>query len=173
MTKTNKLLGLAVSAGLILAAGAASALPNPVTATFLVSATVVKACTVGATPLAFGNYTPSAGAVTSSSTISVACTVGTPYTMTVNGGNTTGGTITQRLMTNGTQTLQYNLYTSNTYATLLGDGTTSGSAKVTGTGAGLATAAATTVFGQLPDSAANQAVPPGSYTDTVTVSVAY
>ena len=173
MTKSTKLLALAVSAGLALAAGTASALPNPVTATFQVSATVLKACTVSATALAFGNYTPSAGAVTNSSSISVGCTSGTPYTMTVGAGSTTGATITQRLMTNGTQTLQYNLYTSNTYATILGDGTTGGSAKVTGTGAGLGTLATTTVYGQLPDTVANQAVAPGAYTDTVTVSVAY
>ena len=173
MMKSTKLLALAVTAGLALAAGNAQALPNPVTATFQVSATVIKACTVAATALAFGNYTPTAGNVVNTSTISIACTSGTPYTMTVGPGSTTGGTITQRLMTNGTQTLQYNLYTSNTYATLLGDGTTSGSSKVTGTGAGLASLATTTVYGQLPDIAANQAVPPGAYTDTVTVSVAY
>jgi spore coat protein U-like protein len=166
----SKLLALAVASGL-LAAGAAMALPNPVTATFQVSATVLKACTVSATALAFGNYTPGSGAITNTSAINVACTKGTPFTMSVNGGSTTGGSISQRLMTNGTQTLQYNLYTSNALTTLLGDGTTG--ANVTGTGAGLATASTTTVFGQLPDSAANQAVPPGSYTDTVTVSVAY
>lgn len=170
MTK-SKLLAIALTTGL-LSAGAASA-ANPATATFLVSATVLKTCTVSATPLAFGNYTPGSGAISNTSSINVACTNGSPYTMTVNGGSTTGGSITQRLMTNGTQTLQYNLYTTNTFTTLLGDGTTGGSAKVTGTGAGLATASTTTVYGQLPDSTANQAVPPGSYTDTVTVSVAY
>ena len=42
-----------------------------------------------------------------------------------------------------------------------------------GTGAGVATANAVTVFGQLPDSAANQAAVPGSYTDTITVTVTY
>ena len=173
MKNSTKLLALAVTAGLTLAAGSASAVSNPATTTFLVSATVLKACTVAATPLAFGNYTPSGGAVTNTSTISVGCTVGTGYTMTVGAGSTTGATITQRLMTNGTQTLQYNLYTSNTYATLLGDGTTGGSSKVTGTGTGLGTLATTTVYGQLPDNALNQAVPPGAYTDTVTVSVAY
>jgi len=32
---------------------------------------------------------------------------------------------------------------------------------------------ALTVYGNLPDTVANQAVPPNTYTDTVTVSVAY
>jgi spore coat protein U-like protein len=40
-------------------------------------------------------------------------------------------------------------------------------------GAGVATANDVTVFGQLPDSAANQAAVPGSYTDTITVTVTY
>ena len=39
-------------------------------------------------------------------------------------------------------------------------------------GAGVATAN-DVVFGQLPDSAANQAAVPGSYTDTITVTVTY
>jgi ApbE superfamily uncharacterized protein (UPF0280 family) len=42
-----------------------------------------------------------------------------------------------------------------------------------GTGAGVGTANAVTVFGQLPDSAANQAAVPGSYTDTITVTITY
>ena len=162
----------ALAAALTLAAGSAWA-ANPATTTFQVTATVLKACTVAATALAFGNYTPTAGPVTNSSTISVACTKTSPYTVTLNGGRTAGGTIAQRLMSNGTQTLQYNLYTTNGYATLLGDGTTAGSANVTGTGGGLSAATTITVYGRLPDSAANQAVPAGNYTDTITVSVAY
>ncbi len=166
-------LRLAAAIGLLLTGTTAHAVSNPATTTFQVTATVLKACTVSATALAFGNYTPTAGALTNSSTISVACTKTSPYTVTLNGGSTSGGTIGQRLMSNGTQTLQYNLYTSNTYATILGDGVTSGSANVTGTGAGLAVPSTITVYGKLPDSAANQAVPAGSYTDTITVSVAY
>ncbi len=162
-----------LAAALVLTGGTAIAASNPATTTFQVTATVLKACTVSATALAFGNYTPTAGAVTNSSSISVACTKTSPYTLTLNGGSTSGGTIGQRLMTNGTQTLQYNLYTSATYTTLLGDGSTSGSANVTGTGAGLSVPTTVNVYGKLPDSAANQSVPAGNYTDTITVSVAY
>ena len=171
--RMNHVLASGITAALVLASGAAGAASNPATTTFQVTATVLKACTVSATALAFGNYTPTAGAVTNSSSISVACTKTSPYTLTLNGGSTAGGTIGQRLMTNGTQTLQYNLYTSTTYATLLGDGTTSGSANVTGTGAGLSVPTTVNVYGKLPDSVANQAVPAGNYTDTITVSVAY
>ncbi|MBS0399895.1 MAG: spore coat protein U domain-containing protein, partial [Proteobacteria bacterium] len=41
------------------------------------------------------------------------------------------------------------------------------------TGAGVATANAMTVYGQLPDSATNQAAVPGAYSDTITVTVTY
>jgi spore coat protein U-like protein len=74
-------------------------------------------------------------------------------------------------MTNGTDTLQYNLYTSGAFATLFGDGTTGST--MPGTGIGLATAVALTVFGSLPDSAANQAVSTGAYADTISVTVTY
>ena len=44
----------------------------------------------------------------------------------------------------------------------------------TGTGGvAVANAIAETVYGELIDSAANQAAPPGSYNDTITVTVTY
>jgi spore coat protein U-like protein len=161
---------LATLAGVgLTAAGAANALVA--TTTFGVSATVRKTCSVAASALGFGNYTPSAGALAANTTVNVKCTKGTPFTVALNGGTTTGGTITQRLMTNGTDTLQYNLYTTGAFATLFGDGTTGST--MPGTGIGLATAVALTVFGSLPDSAANQAVSTGAYADTISVTVTY
>jgi spore coat protein U-like protein len=65
------------------------------------------------------------------------------------------------------------LYTTNTYTTVFGDGT-SGSQTVPGTGVGLSTAVAVPVYGQLPDNATNQvAVPANNYTDTINVTVSY
>jgi spore coat protein U-like protein len=142
------------------------------TTTFAVTATVQSTCSATATALAFGAYTPGAGAVTNNSTISVKCTKNTPYTVTLNAGATTGDAFTQRLMASGTNTLQYNLYTTAGFATVFGDGT-GGTGTNVGTGAGVATANAITVFGQLPDSATNQAAVPGSYTDTIQVTVTY
>jgi spore coat protein U-like protein len=142
------------------------------TTTFAVTATVQAICSATATALAFGAYTPGAGPIASNSTISVKCTKNTPYTISLNGGATAGGTIAQRLMGVGGNTLQYNLFTTAGFAQVFGDG--SGTSKtVAGTGAGVATANAVTVFGQLPDSAANQAAIAGNYTDTITVTVTY
>ena len=154
-----------------LAAGVAQSATT--TTTFTVSATVQSTCSATATALAFGNYTPGAGALANNSTISVKCTKNTPYTVALNAGSTTGGAFTQRLMLSGTtNTLQYNLYTTAGFATVFGDGT-GATGTGTGTGAGVATANTLTVYGQLPDSATNQAAIPGSYSDTITVTVSY
>ena len=142
------------------------------TTTFAVTESVQATCSATATTLAFSAYTPGAGAISNNSTISVKCTKNTPYTISLNGGVTTGGTIAQRLMGSGANTLQYNLFTTAAFNQIFGDG--SGTSKtVAGAGAGVATANTVTVFGQLPDSAANQAAVPGSYTDTITVTVTY
>jgi len=165
----RKYLSATLATG-VLTAGFAHA--GTATTTFAVTATVQSTCGATATALAFPNYTPGGGAVLQTSTISIKCTKNTPYTVLLNGGQTTGGTVAQRLMASGANTLQYNLYTDNTYATVLGDGT--GTSKTaTGTGAGVATANTVTVYGQLPDSTANQAAVPAAYTDTITVTVNY
>ena len=126
---------------------------------------------MAANPLGFGNYTPGSGALAANTTVNVKCTKGTTFTVALNGGTTAGGTISQRLMSNGTDTLQYNLYTTAAFATLFGDGTTGST--MPGTGTGIATAVALTVFGSLPDNATNQNVSTGAYSDTINVTVTY
>ncbi len=153
-----------------MAAGVANSATT--TATFAVSATLQATCSATATTLTFNAYTPGAGAKANNSTISVKCTKNTPYTIALNGGTTVGGTIAQRLLASGANTLQYNLFTTAALNQVFGDGT--GTSKtVAGTGAGVATANTVTVFGQLPDNAVNQAGVPGTYTDTITVTVTY
>jgi len=73
----------------------------------------------------------------------------------------------------GADTLRYNLYTTAALATLFGDGTTGSTMPGTGAGLAAANAVAVTVYGQVPDTAANQAVTPGAYTDTIGVTVTY
>jgi len=163
------LIATAVGAALVAGASADAA---TATTTFQVTATVLKTCSVSAATLAFGNYTPGAGNVAGTTTVNVNCTKTTPYTVALDKGTTTGGSLAQRLMANGTNTLQYNLYTTNTYATVWGDGTGS-TATQAGVGAGLATANTLTVYGQLPDNATNQNAVPGAYADTITVTVTY
>lgn len=142
------------------------------TTTFQVTATVLKTCSATAAALNFGNYTPGAGPLAVNTAVNVRCTNGTPFSVELNAGTTTGGSIAQRLMANGTNTLQYNLYTTSSFTTVFGNGT-GGSSTQAGSGSGLSNTVALTVYGQLPDSATNQNVVPGSYSDTITATITY
>ena len=165
----HKILTATLATG-VMAAGIAQAATTGTS--FQVTATVQSTCSATAATLAFPNYTPGGGAQTGNTTISVKCTKNTPFTVALNAGSTTGDAFAQRLMGSGTNTLQYNLYTSAALATVFGDGT-GGTGTVAGTGLGVATANSVQVFGQVPDSATNQAAVPGNYTDTITVTVTY
>jgi spore coat protein U-like protein len=170
-SKARLLIG-SLGAALLLAAADAAA-GATATATMMVSVTVASACTVSANPLSFGTYLPGQGSMSASATLAVLCTKGAPFTVALNAG-TGGGSVTQRSMRMGTNTLAYNLYTTATHTTVWGDGTQS-SATVSGIGRGLTSAAAIrqTVYGQVPDAPANADLAPGLYTDIVTVTVSY
>ena len=169
----RKLLLATLSAGsLVAAVGSVGAATT--TTTFNVSATVAANCLASATALSFGTYTPAAGNVTSNTTISVRCTKNTAFTVALNGGSTTGGTISQRLLSDGSgNSLQYNLYRDAAFTQLFGDGTSGTTAGGTGNGMAPASAVAVSVYGQLPDTTNNQARPPGTYTDLINVTVTY
>ena len=87
----RKILAASIATSLFTAAGGAYA--ATATTSFGVSATVLN-CTVAATPLNFGNYTPGTGPLLLSTAVNVRCTRGTSFTVALNGGTTVGGTIT-------------------------------------------------------------------------------
>jgi spore coat protein U-like protein len=125
-------------------------------------------CTVSATPVDFGTLNPFGAAVTSSGTITVACTGGgngQTYTIGLSTGGS--GTYATRQMNSGTNSLSYNLYTSSALSSIWGDGT-GGSATVTGTG--LKSTSDFAVYGKIP---MPQGVTPSSYSDTIMVTVTY
>ena len=137
---------------------------NPATTTFGVSTTVLKDCIVSATALGFGNYT---GAVnTAQSTVTVTCTNSTTYTVGLGPGLASGATVTTRQMQNGAALLNYGLYSDSAWTTNWGN--TLATNWVSGTGNGAAQNL--TVYGQIP---AAQYVTPGSYADTISVTVTY
>ncbi len=137
------------------------------TTQFQVSATVLNNCAVSASNLAFGNYSPGSGSPTNMNTnLSVTCTNGLTYTIALDGGGS--HSVAARVMTDtNSDTLNYELFTSNGYTTVWGDGS-GGSATVPGTGNG--SAQSIPVYGQI---AAAQYVPAGAYQDTISVSVNY
>ena len=138
------------------------------TTSFLVTATVLKFCTVVATPMAFGNYTSSTVSETTS-TITVTCTNGTTYDIGLGAGAAAGATVTTRQMSGTTVTtarLNYFLY-SDTGRTV-NWGNTVGTDTVSLTAG--AVPIISTVYGRVP---ASQFVAPDAYLDTIAVTVTY
>jgi len=130
------------------------------------TATINANCLVTATNLNFGSTSSLVSNVDATSTVTVQCTNSTPYTVALNAGTGTGATITVRKMTSGANTINYSLYTDSARSVLWGNGTTG----VTQSGTGSGNQLAYTVFGRIPP----QSSPiPGSYSDTITVTVTY
>jgi spore coat protein U domain-containing protein, fimbrial subunit CupE1/2/3/6 len=164
-------LKLAVAGTLAMAAVTAGAATSPATTTLNVSANVASNCLVTAAPLAFSDYDGSA-AVDGSADLSVRCSNGTLYTISL--GDGANGTIAQRKLESAAgDQLDYNLYTAAARSTIWGE--TVGVDTVGGKGKGMSTNQANThtVYGTIPNNPANQDVPTGLYSDQVAVTVAY
>jgi spore coat protein U-like protein len=130
-------------------------------------------CTVTATGVSFGNYIPvDSTSNDSSGTVRVRCTMllalGGSFTVDLSTGSS--GNYAQRTLRNGSSVLAYNLYTDPARSIVLGDGT-GGSSRITENFSALLGIDRTvTVYGRI---AGRQNVPPGSYNDTIIVTVTY
>lgn len=135
-------------------------------------------CSVSATGVSFGGYDVfAASQITSTTTISVTCTLQSGGTTTVNYAIAlapgSSSTFVQRQMKNGGNALGYNLYSDSARTTVWGDGTGStqtvpGSMRVKP-----ATPTLTdnfTGYGSVP---ALQDVGVGAYSDNITITVTY
>lgn len=159
--------GLLIGAAIAFLAPANIVQAQTATTSFQVTATVLKFCTVVATPLAFGNYTTIEALGTS--TITVTCTNGTGYDIALDAGGAAGATVTTRQMSGTTVTaarLNYFLYRDS--GRTLNWGTTIGTDTVHLT-AGIVPIIST-VYGRIP---AGQFVAPDAYLDTINVTVTY
>jgi len=118
-------------------------------------------CTASGTTLAFGTYTGTQ--LTPTSTVTTNCTV-TPSTVELSAGLGAGATTTTRVMTGPSGAkLNYTIYQNSTHTTIWGNTVGTNTLAVTGTGA-----KANTAYGMM---LAGQAPTPGTYTDTITISV--
>lgn len=143
--------------------------------TLNVSATVAVDCTVTTTAVNFGNMNATQTS-TATGDVSVTCTTGTPYTITLDGGLNLISNIRQmKNTTDGASLAQYNLYGSlggsgwgdagyaNTYPYAAGVPDTSNGV-----------AQPHPVYGQaIATNASNQPAPAGAYSDIVNVTVNY
>lgn len=131
---------------------------------FSVLATVSPDCTVTSSALVF----PSLGLITSvvdaTTSLAVRCTSSTAYSVGLNNGGAGTGP-TNRKMTAGGNSITYGLYRDAARSQPWG--ATSG---LTASGTGTGSDQSFTVYGRVP---APQSPPPGSYSDTIVISVAY
>lgn len=149
------------------AAGSAQAATK--TASFNVTATVANNCVISANPLALGAF-DGTNDLAATSTVVVRCTNGTAYNVDLNAGSSSN--FAARTMSNGTDSLVYNLYTDTTYTNIWGDGST-GTVRVPGTGAGFGSTRNITVAGRLLASANTGPIGAGTYSDTIVASIVY
>lgn len=153
-------------AGTVLFAG--NALSQTATTQFNVQITINAECQINsAEDLDFGPSGVIDTAVEATSEITVQCTSGTDYDIGLNEGVGVGATVTDRLMTGpNDETVEYSLYTDAGRTDVWGD--TLGADTVAGIGTG--DEQAYTVFGQVP---AQPTPAPGTYNDTITVTLTY
>ncbi len=133
---------------------------------FSVLATVVSTCNVSATNVSFGTVGLVNSNVDATSTVTAQCSISLPYTVSLNGGNAGASDPTQRKMAKASENITYGLYKDSARAQPWGN--TIGTNTVAGTGTGLSQA--NTVYGRVPSQTTGS---PGSYSDTIVVTVTY
>ncbi len=132
---------------------------------FRVRAKVVKACEVSATDLDFGTVGNLSNPVDATATITVRCTNTTPYKVRINGGHTGTTNPANRKMSNGGHDITYGIYRDA--ARTQGWGRwNSNDVNATGTGY----PQTFTAYGRVPP---QPTPPPGTYIDTLVVSVVF
>jgi len=139
------------------------------TGTLSVTASVASVCLISNGTLAFGSYDPTSGAaLNAATTLTLTCTLGTPYNIGMAAGAGTGATTTLRVLTSGSNTLGYKLFRDS--GRTLNWGNTVGTDTLSGTSSATVLTNTINVYGQIP---ASEAAATGSYTDSVTVTVTY
>lgn len=161
----TKFLGAAVSFGLMATTSLLSA--QTATTNFGVTIQIIADCAVApSATLSFGMQGVLIADVTTTTAVNVTCTADLPFQIGLDGGTTAGGTTTTRLMTNGTDTVTYQLFQDA--ARTVNWGNTLGTDTLASTGTG--STQTFPVYGVVPP----QTTPPsGNYSDTIGVTVTF
>lgn len=166
----------AMSAAIVVSLGStALAQAGTATANLTVQITITASCTINAATLDFGSNpgtTLVAANVDASTTVSVTCTNGSPYSIGMDNGTNASGS--QRRMRSGSNFLNYNLYVdaarTNAWTTAASASTcTTANSCALGTGNG--SPQSVSIYGRVPS--IGTAPPTGTYTDTVTMTITY
>ncbi|BDU16231.1 Csu type fimbrial protein [Lysobacter auxotrophicus] len=136
---------------------------------FTTRATVIAGCSVSASNIDFGQMGVIGQAVNATGVLTLTCTKSATVTIALDAGVSVGAKVASRAMTRmgGTELLQYQLYRDAARTQRWGDGS-QGTSTLSLTGAGAAQTA--TVYGSVP---AQNMPPPGTYNDTITVTVTF
>ncbi|WP_072573715.1 spore coat U domain-containing protein [Granulibacter bethesdensis] len=129
-------------------------------------------CAVSVNNLNFGVYNPFSTTQTTTSaniTVSRCPILFGSYSVGLNAGQYGGGSYSNRSMQYNSYRLRYQIYTSNTYSTIWGDNS-QGTGMQYGNCFFFTCNNSFTMYGVIPPS---QNIPPGSYTDTVVVTITY
>ncbi len=141
-------------------------------------AAAAVSCEISATGPAFGIYNPlSPSATLANGVVTATCTLlsGSTTTVSLTSSYSTGssGSYANRTLLFGTSQLNYNLYFDAAYTQIRGDGTggsQTGGATMTLTRTSPTQQTSSTIYGRIP---AGQDVAPGTYLDTIVVTVNY
>jgi spore coat protein U-like protein len=139
----------------------------------MLSTTLTEAavsCSMSSEGLNFGIINPLSSAETTSiATINLDCIGGAvSYIVQLSQGN---GTMAQRVMKSGSDNLKYNLYTSNSYSSVLGDGT-GGSATIAGSSVTDTMQASHYIHGKVSNIGLTT-TPAGVYSDNILMTIIY
>lgn len=157
-------------ASLMLASSTALAGPSPQTDDFEVSITLQNDCTITFNNINHGTVT----ALTSNNDAAsagdnITCSFADSYTIAFNVGSG-GGTYATRTLANGTNTLNFNVYSDPARTVVWGDGSTSAPA-YTGTSTGGGVANALTVYSRVFGPQTGK--PEGTYSSTITATATF
>jgi spore coat protein U-like protein len=134
---------------------------------FTVSAGIDASCTISAGSLDFGSFEDLSQPIAAATTLGTNCTTATPFSISM--GLDPGESADARKMKKGTgesaSELTYQLYSDSARTAIWGDGSND---VVTGVGTG--SSQSLTVYGLIPS---QRVPPPGTYTDTVVVTITY
>ncbi|MGZ5826929.1 MAG: Csu type fimbrial protein [Xanthobacteraceae bacterium] len=150
------------TAGTCTSIGSSHGTAAPFTASALNSTT----CSVSASNVNFGSAGVLRSALDATGQVSIVCTSLAPYTVALNGGNSAATDPAQRKMSMGGEQITYGLYRDSGRTQAWGD--SDGVNTVGNTGSGLTQNL--TVYGRVP---AQTTPSPGTYSDTVVVTVSY
>lgn len=142
--------------------------PRAASAPFTVLAHNNNSCNISTTSMSFGTRTDLNSAQTASNQISVTCTNGVKYSLSLNNGSNGGTSPSKRFMVNAAsgQKIIYGIYQNSGLTQQWGS--TAGADVISGTATGLTQVYS--VYGQIPI----QSTPlGGSYADTVVITLTY